>query len=494
MTDGIGTPTPGTGTELADASASEQRRLLVTGEVSARELLDAVIARIETSNRAINALVTLDLERAARRAAAADERQARGGPLGLLHGLPVAHKDLQDTAGVRTTYGSRAFADHVPRADAAVVTRMAAAGAISLGKSNTPEFGLGSHTVNAVFGVTRNPYAPDRSAGGSSGGAAAALAASMVSLADGSDMGGSLRTPASFCNVVGLRPTPGLVTRGAAEMGYWTLGVNGPMGRSVADVALLLAALAGHDPGDPVSVPVDPGPLRTLVSRGSVADLRGLRVGWCPHPAGFPVDPVVRGVLDDVARPAFERLGARVHPVDLPVDRDLADVSFRTLRHWAAARRFGRLVEERPELVGPNLVFDVAAGRSVTAERVWAALAAQTTLRRAALAVWRESDVLALPAAVIAPFPAAWDWPRQVAGTGLDDYSRWTQLAQSITLIGVPALVVPCGFTGDGLPVGIQLVGRPFGEVELLRIGAAFEQSVPAGRIRPPRPGDPSSS
>src|ERR1700729_1216996 len=272
--------------DLCMRSAIELAELLRRRDVSAREVISAHIGRIETFDPAINAVVTRTFDSALAKAAAADEAMAHGGEPGLLHGLPVAHKDLADTAGVRTTYGSPLFADHVPDRDALVVQRMAAAGAISLGKTNAPEFGAGSHTVNPVFGATRNPYDLSRSAGGSSGGAAAALAARLISLADGSDLGGSLRNPASFCNVVGFRPSPGRVPKWPFSEGAGVLSVSGPMGRPVADVALLLAVLAGPDPRAPFALDAPPP---ALASPAEVAgwlerDVRGLRVGWSSDP------------------------------------------------------------------------------------------------------------------------------------------------------------------------------------------------------------------
>src|SRR5215469_6676178 len=285
-------------TDLCMLDAITLAGLLRGREVSAREVVSAHIARIEAFDPAINAIVTRIFEAAMARAAEADETAVRGQPLGLLHGLPVAHKDLADTAGVRTTYGSPIFAANVPERDGLVVQRMKQAGAISLGKTNVPEFGAGSHTVNAVFGATRNPYHHGRSAGGSSGGAAAALAARLIALADGSDLGGSLRNPASFCNVVGLRPSPGRVPgwplRDVADM----FGVSGPMGRTVADVALLLAVLAGPDPRVPLALEEPPPALDEPAQVGALLDrdLSGLSIAWSPD-LGLPVEPEVLQVL-----------------------------------------------------------------------------------------------------------------------------------------------------------------------------------------------------
>jgi len=282
-------------TALWDNTAIMLAGMLRRREVSAREVIAAHIERIEAVDGAVNAVVTRCFEQAMAKAAAADQALARGDPPGLLYGLPVAHKDLIDTAGVRTTYGSPLFARHVPGHDELLVSRMAGAGAISLGKTNTPEFGAGSHTVNRVFGATRNPYDLGRSAGGSSGGAAAALAARMVCLADGSDLGGSLRNPASFCNVVGLRPSPGRVPRWPVADPADTLGVEGPMARTVADTALLLAVQSGPDPRATIALDAPPPELASPAGVTNVLaqDLRGLRVAWSAD-LGLPVEPAVR--------------------------------------------------------------------------------------------------------------------------------------------------------------------------------------------------------
>src|SRR5690242_16928948 len=286
-------------TDLCGHDAVALSALLRGKQVSAREVVAAHVKRIEEVDPLVNAVVTRTFDQALEKAAAADEALARGEDVGLLHGLPVAHKDLVQTAGVRTTFGSPAFADNIPDQDDLIVERMSGAGAISLGKTNTPEFGAGSHTVNRIFGATRNPYDTSRSAGGSSGGAAAALAARMVALADGSDLGGSLRNPANFCNVVGLRPSPGRVPAWpVSDVADW-LSVEGPMARTVADVALFLAVLSGPDPRVPLALDApppaltDPAQVHDLLAR----DMRGVRVAWSPDLGGLPVDPAVRAAL-----------------------------------------------------------------------------------------------------------------------------------------------------------------------------------------------------
>ena len=328
-------------------------------EVSAREAIGAHIARIEALDGAVNAVVTRCFDAALAKAAAADAALARGESTGLLHGLPVAHKDLFDTAGVRTTHGSPLFAENVPSRDALVVQRMSAAGAISLGKTNVPEFGAGSHTVNPVFGATRNPFDLTRSAGGSSGGAAAALAARMICLADGSDLGGSLRNPASFCNVVGLRPSPGRVPDWPFSDVADVLGVAGPMARTVADVALLLMVLSGPDPRVPLALDVappvaEPDQIAGLLER----DLRGVRVAWSAD-LGLPVEPVVLETLAP-ARQLLADLGCEV--IEAAPDLSGADFVFRTWRAFRFATNLGPLLRQHPGQIGPNVTWNIERG------------------------------------------------------------------------------------------------------------------------------------
>src|SRR5262245_45486669 len=350
--------------DLCGSDAVGLAGLIRSREVSAREVVAAHIKRIEEVDPVVNAVVTRTFDQAFAKAAAADDALARGEQPGLLHGLPVAHKDLVETTGVRTTFGSPLFAEHVPDRDALVVSRMSAAGAISLGKTNTPEFGAGSHTVNPLFGATRNPYDPNRSSGGSSGGAAAALAARMLALADGSDLGGSLRNPASFCNVVGLRPSPGRVPSWpVTDVADW-LGVEGPMGRTVADVALLLAAISGPDPRVPLALdappPVlaSPAQLPGLLAR----DLRGLRVAWSTD-LGLPGEPDVLAALAP-ARQVLAELGAEI--VDATPDLTGADEAFRTWRAFRFVGKFDQLLRDSPGKLGPNVTWNTERGRELT--------------------------------------------------------------------------------------------------------------------------------
>lgn len=445
-------------------------------EVSAREVVSAHIARVEAFDPVINAIVTRTFDAALSRAAACDEAMAGGRALGLLHGLPVAHKDLADTAGVRTTYGSPLFAANVPQHDALVVQRMAQAGAISLGKTNVPEFGAGSHTVNPVFGATRNPYHRGRSAGGSSGGAAAALAARLITLADGSDLGGSLRNPASFCNVVGLRPSPGRVPSWPVADVASMVSVAGPMARTVADTALLLAVLAGPDPRVPLALDrpppavSDPAQIRALLGR----DLTGIRIAWSTD-LGLPVEPGVLEVLAP-ARQVLAGLGGEV--IDAAPDLGGADEVFRTFRAFAFATFRADLLATHPDLVGPNVTWNIQQGLKLTTADLSRATVLRAELAGRISAFFADVDVLACPVSQVAPFDVNLDWVHEINGRPLHTYLDWMASAYLISATGLPAISVPAGFTTGNLPVGLQLVGRRRGEWDLLAVAHAFETAT----------------
>lgn len=470
-------------TDLCANDAVTLAGLLRRKEISARDVIAAHIRRIEEVNPAVNAVVTPTFDQAMDKAARADETLAAGQPTGLLHALPVAHKDLVETAGVRTTYGSLVFAGHVPDFDALVVSRMAGAGAISLGKTNTPEFGAGSHTVNKVFGATRNPYDLGRSAGGSSGGAAAALAARMVALADGSDLGGSLRNPASFCNVVGLRPSPGRVPSWPVDDVADWMGVEGPMGRSVADVALLLTVLSGPDPRVPLSLDAPPPALSGPQEIGALldADLHGLRVGWSPD-LGLPVERDVRAVLAP-ARQVLADLGCEV--VDAAPDLSGADEGFRIWRALRYATAFGPLAERHAAELGANVAWNVKRGLELTAADLSRATQLLARLAARISDYFAGIDVLACPATQVAAFDVELDWVHEIDGIELHTYLDWMASAYLISATGLPAVSVPAGFTPAGLPVGLQLVGRRRADWPLLRLARAFEAATGYGRTPP---------
>nr|WP_062332855.1 amidase [Herbidospora sakaeratensis] len=456
-------------TELHYLTASETSALLRAREIGAVEVAQAHLDRIEAVNPQVNAIVTVTAERALDRARELDA----GAWQGPLHGLPVAHKDLVSTRGVRTTYGSALFADHVPTVDDLIVRRVRDAGGVMIGKTNTPEFGTGSHTVNEVFGATRNPYDPAKSAGGSSGGAAAALAAGLTPLADGSDMGGSLRNPASFCNVVGLRPTPGRVPSKSTTAAWFTLGVSGPMARTVQDLALFLTAIAGPDPSSPLSIREDAsvfgGSLETDVSR--------LRIAFSPSLGGLPVDPETAAVTATAAT-VFEGLGATVEHADLNLAG--ADEAFRTYRAWWYLATYGDL-----DGVGENVRWNVEKGREVSGEDLARAEKLRTRLWHRVNGFFGTWDYLIAPVSQVPPFPVEDPYVRSVDGLQMPDYLAWMRSCYLISVLGVPALSVPCGFTASGLPVGVQIIGRPWDDLGVLRVGHAFERATTAGSVRP---------
>jgi amidase len=441
-------------------------------EISARELLDLHLARIAERNPQLNAIVSLDEERARAGAAEADAATARGDALGPLHGLPFAFKDTHDVAGWRTTYGSPLFADHVPDADDLVVARIRAAGAVPIGRTNVPEFAAGSHTFNTIFGTTLNPVDPTRSAGGSSGGAACALRAGMVPLADGSDMGGSLRNPASFCGVVGLRPSLGRVPSWPTDNLWETTGTSGPLARDVGDVALLLSVVAGPDPRVPTAL-ADPG---TSFAPPVTGELRGLRVALSPDLGGLlEVDREVAAVVGQAGE-RFAAAGAHVEHAQ--PDLAEAEDTFRTLRAWLFQAGFGDLLAAHPDAFKQSLADNIRAGESLTGADVARAYAGRTVLAERMRRFFESYDVLVLPTSQVPPFPADQEYPAAINGRPMATYLDWMRSCYVITVTGCPAISVPAGTTGDGLPVGAQIVA-PFGaDRRLLEVAAAFETTA----------------
>jgi amidase len=469
-------PAADRGDELCDLSATELVSKIRRREVSAREVMTAHLARIERINPRVNAIVTLVAERALADAARADELAARRGALGVLHGLPVAHKDLVDTAGIRTTRGSLFYRDNIPTRDALIVTRIRAAGAITCGKTNTPELGAGSQTFNSVFGATRNPYDLTRTCGGSSGGAAVALACGLVPVADGSDMGGSLRNPAAFCNVVGLRPSPGRVPTGSSS---WSpLVVSGPMARSVADVALFLSAITGHDPGSPLSIMEDGGRFRGSLKR----DFKGIRVAWWRGLGGVPFEPEIRSGVD-ANRRVFENLGCIVEEAE--PDFTGVDQAFPALRYAANYPQNAPLVRERPEWVKDTIKYEVAEAERMTGADLGRSLARQAQMYEQSRQFFEQYDYFVLPVTQVTPFDVNVPYPTQIGGTPMTTYIDWMRACWYVTFMSNPAISVPAGFTPAGLPVGIQIVGRHRDEWSVLQIAHAFEQATQHGKRRP---------
>lgn len=453
-----------------DSPARDQVAALRGRAVSARELLDLHLDRIAERNPRLNALVSVDEDRARAGAAAADEAVAGGAEVGALHGLPFAFKDTHDVAGWRTTYGSPIFADHVPDRDELIVERVRAAGVVTLGRTNVPELAAGSHTFNRVFGTTLNPVDPSRTAGGSSGGAACALAAGMVPLAEGSDMGGSLRNPASFCGVVGLRPSLGRVPAWPRANQWETTSVGGPMARDVRDLALLLSVLAGPDPRAPLALG-DPG---SMFASPSAATLSGLRVAVTIDVDGaFEVDHEVAEVVEAAGR-MLAAAGARVRAA--APDLGLADETFRTLRAWHFQARYGELLAAHPDQVKPALADNIRAGAPLTGADVARAYEHRTALSETMRLFFEDHDVLLLPVSQVPPFPADQEFPTEINGRPMETYLDWMRSAYLITVTGCPALSVPAGTTRDGLPVGVQLVAPHGADLRLLEIALAFEE------------------
>jgi amidase len=457
-----------------ESTARDQAVAVRRREISARELLDLHLARIAERNPELNAIVSLDEERARAGATAADELLASGAEVGPLHGLPFAFKDTHAVAGWRTTYGSPLYADHVPDRDELLVERVRRAGVVTIGRTNVPEFAAGSHTFNTVFGLTRNPIDPTRSAGGSSGGAACALAAGMVPLADGSDMGGSLRNPASFCGVVGLRPSLGRVPEWPLYNQWETTSVGGPMARDVGDLALLLSVLAGPDPRAPHALG-DPGSAFAPPVTGSLA---GLRVALSVDLGGaFEVDDEVAAI---VAASAGVLSGAGAAVVAAHPDLAEADDTFRTLRAWHFQARFGALLAEHPDSFKQSLADNIRAGESLTGADVARAYRQRTLLSERMREFFESHDVLVLPVSQVPPFPADQEFPTAINGRPMETYLDWMRAAYFITVTGCPAISVPFGTTADGLPVGIQIVAAHGRDRFLLEVAAAFEAAVRA--------------
>jgi len=454
-----------------ESTARDQAAAVRRGEISARELLDLHLARIAERNPELNAIVSLDEERAREGAQAADDALAAGGEVGPLHGLPFAFKDTHAVAGWRTTFGSPLFEDFVPDRDELIVERVRGAGVVVIGKTNVPEFAAGSHTFNKVFGTTLNPVDPSRSAGGSSGGAACALAAGMVPLADGSDMGGSLRNPASFCGVVGLRPSLGRVPQWPLYNQWESTSVGGPLARNVGDLALLLSVLAGPDPRAPQALG-DPG----IVFAPPVAgELTGLRVAVSTDLGGvLEVDAEVAGIVER-SRQVFEAAGATVDAA-YPTLSD-ADDTFRTLRAWHFQAMFGALLAEHPDDFKASLADNIRAGEHLTGADVARAYTQRTALSERMREFFTDHDLLMLPTSQVPPFPADQEYPHEINGRSMETYLDWMRACYLITVTGCPAISVPFGTTADGLPVGVQLVAPHGADRFLLEVAAALEEA-----------------
>ena len=464
--------------------AHEQLAAMTGGEITAEALMQATLAHVDRVNGRVNAIVAqVDRDTLMAQACAADATRAAGGPLGPLHGLPMAVKDLADVAGLPTSMGSPLFAGQVAAEDELFVARLRAAGAIFIGKTNTPEFGLGSHTFNPVHGATLNPWAPGRTAGGSSGGAAVALATRMLALADGSDMMGSLRNPAGWNNVYGFRPSWGRVpARPEGETFLHFLSTNGPMARCPRDLALLLEVMAGPDPARPFCLPAEPfvDPL--------VADLRGRRIGWLGDWGG--AWPVEAGILPlcEGALARFADLGVTVEPVAPPFPAADLWHAWTTLRAFANAARLGPLHADpdRRAHLKATAIWEVTQGQGLSVAEVEAASLIRSRWYAAAAALFDRYDAVALPTAQVWPFDVAQEYPRAIAGREMDTYHRWMEVVVPASLIGLPALAVPAGFGDAGLPMGLQLIGRHGNDLGLLQLAEGWHTLTGGGEDRLP--------
>lgn len=465
--------------DLCFLSARELAQLIRSGRASAREVMAAHLRQIARLNPQLNAIVAkLDDDHCLALADAADQRRARGQPLGALHGLPIAIKDTEPVIGFPFTRGSPIFRNDFPKTESVLLERLRDAGVVIIGKTNMPEFGMGSHTYNQVYGTTVNPYDLTKSAGGSSGGAGAALAAGLLPIANGSDLAGSLRNPGNFNNIVGFRPTVGLVPTAPTAMPFGNLSVKGPLARSVADVAFLLSVMAGPDARDPSSYPATGAIFNQPLDR----ELKGTRVAWCPDLGVLPLHPAVRGVLD-AQRAVFERLGCIVE--DAHPDLTGADGAFLTLRAWRSWNNYGALLANHRGEMKPEAIGEIEAGAAVTAAELTKAITTQARVMEQVRAFQTKYEFVLCAVNQVPPFDAKLDWPKEIAGTRMESYIAWMKSAYWITATACPAISVPAGFTPEGLPVGIQIVGRYRADFELLQFAHAYEQATQVGRRRP---------
>jgi amidase len=461
--------------DVVFASARAQREAFMQKKISAQELLAAHLAQIAKVNPAVNAIITLDEVGAMTHAASIDTLHARGVDCGLLAGLPVVHKDLTPAKGLRFTQGSPIFRDQIAEVDSLVVSRLKRAGAVTIGKSNVPEFGAGSQTFNPIFGATRNPYNLERTSGGSSGGAAAALATGMVPIADGSDMGGSLRNPAAFCGVVGFRGSPGVVP---ARDSWSPLSVDGAMARNVADMALMLAAIAGYDDRATVNAAVDTHALATL----EPVSLKGKRIAWAPDWGGLPVESELADVIA-AQRQRFVELGAIVE--DAAPDFGGADEAFQVLRALGFETGLGPLLDAHRDLLKDTVIWNIEAGRALTGPQIAHAQRLQLQVFLRMQQFMQRYDMVVGPVTQVLPFDVNQPYVTQINGKDLPTYIDWMKSCFYITVTTHPAISVPCGLSRSGLPVGLQLVGRFRDDVNLLRYALAYEGTIDMAQFRP---------
>jgi len=470
---------PDTSSDICFMRAVDIAELIRQKKLSAREVMQAHLKQISRVNPKVNAVVThVPEEQLMAQAAAADESQVKGKLLGPLHGMPVGVKDLHETAGIRTTYGSPLHRDFIPDFDCRVVQREKNAGAIVIGKTNVPEFGLGSQTFNPVFGATRNPYDVTKTCGGSTGGGAVALACGMVPLADGSDMGGSLRNPPNFCNVVGIRCSPGRVSDVPTNLGWFTLSVPGPVARNVTDCAFFLSVLAGYDHHSPISIE-ESGERFAKPLEGR--NFKGVRVAMF-RDLGLPWEPEVKNAVQAQGR-VFESLGCIVEEAE-PDFRD-ANESFVGWRHWSTELAFGDMLVTKGDQLNEYIHWHVEEGRKLTGPYLARVEAKRTALFQRVVAFMNQYEFFLLPVNQVLPFDVNVHYPTEIAGTKMETYIAWMKSAYYISTVGNPAMSVPCAFSQGGLPIGIQIVGRHHDDWGVLQMGYAFEQATNVGKRRP---------
>jgi amidase len=448
-------------------------------KLSAREVMQAHLKQIDRVNPKVNAIVTLvPEEQLMAQALAADEASAKGNPTGSLHGLPVGVKDLHSTRGIRTTFGSPLHKDDIPNFDCLVVEREKNAGAIVIGKTNVPEWGLGSQTFNPVFGPTHNPYDLTKTCGGSTGGGSVALACGMVPLADGSDMGGSLRNPPNFCNVVGLRTSPGRVPNPPNGLGWATLSVAGPVARNVSDCAFFLSILAGFDRRSPISIEQAGNQFSQSLSGRS---FKGLRIAMFKD-LGLPWEPEVKSAVQ-AQRKAFESLGCIVEEAE----PDFADANecFNAWRHWSVEAEFGDMLEANSDKLNEYVHWHVQEGRKLTGPYLSRLETKRTALYQRMRKFMEKYDFFVLPVNQVLPFDVNVHYPTEIAGVKMESYIAWMKSAYYISTVGNPAISVPCAFSESGLPIGIQIVGRHHDDWGVLQMAYAFEQATNIGKRRP---------
>jgi len=470
---------PDTSSDICFMRAVDIAELIRQKKLSAREVMQAHLKQISRVNPKLNAVVThVPEEQLMAQAAAADESLVKGKLLGPLHGMPVGVKDLHETAGIRTTYGSPLHRDFTPDFDCRVVQREKNAGAIVIGKTNVPEFGLGSQTFNPVFGATRNPYDVTKTCGGSTGGGAVALACGMVPLADGSDMGGSLRNPPNFCNVVGIRCSPGRVSDVPTNLGWFTLSVPGPVARNVTDCAFFLSVLAGYDHHSPISIE-ESGERFAKPLEGR--NFKGVRVAMF-RDLGLPWEPEVKSAVQAQGK-VFESLGCIVEEAE-PDFRD-ANECFGSWRHWSTELAFGDLLATKGDQLNEYIHWHVEEGRKLTGPYLARVEAKRTALFQRVVAFMNQYEFFLLPVNQVLPFDVNVHYPTEIAGTKMETYIAWMKSAYYISTVGNPAMSVPCAFSQGGLPIGIQIVGRHHDDWGVLQMGYAFEQATNVGKRRP---------